>query len=263
MEISMFRDFNITCKDINNNDTESLLIMCRDSVTTNKFLCNKRNKKKREENKMKTICFLLVLFSTIGFTQTDNSVQGDNSSINKSFNYPKHSIDLGISYWNNSKSGTSVRVPGVTIGTGGVSGKVTYNFYPDENFAFNLSVGAMAARVEAWTFHEHTSTVVPVMMGMKYYFVQSSQSNPFRPYLSGSMGILFGTESSVEFLSVKEHTESAIGGYAGIGSDIILGGLVKLHADIGYNLFTDFSEEIGGRKNYSGAEFSFGIGFMF
>ncbi|MDH3267536.1 MAG: outer membrane beta-barrel protein [Ignavibacteria bacterium] len=212
---------------------------------------------------MKTICFLIVLFSTIGFTQTNNSVPGEISPINNNYDYPKHSIDLGISYWNNSKSGTSVRVPGVKIGTGGVSGKVMYNFYLDQNFAFNVSIGAMAAKVEAWAFHEHTSTVVPVMMGMKYYFAQPPQNNFFRPYVSGSMGLLIGTESSVEILSVKEHTESAIGVYAGVGSDFILGSLIKLHADIGYNLFSDFSEEIGSRKNYSGPEFSFGIGFMF
>ena len=77
------------------------------------------------------------------------------------------------------------------------------------------------------------------------------------------MRILFGTESSVKILSVEERTESAIGVYAGIGSDIILGSLVKLHADVGYNLFTDFSEEIGSRKNYSGPKFSIGLGLMF
>jgi len=50
---------------------------------------------------------------------------------------------------------------------------------------------------------------------------------------------------------------------AGIGFIIILGSLVKLHADMGYNLLTDFLAEIGNRKNYSGPEFSIGLGFMF
>lgn len=212
---------------------------------------------------MKTICLLLVLFTTIGFTQTNNPIQFNSSSQDKPYDYPKNSIDLRVSYWNNSKSGTSIKVPGVEIGTGGVSGKLMYNFYPDENYAFNVSVGAMSVDVKVSAFNEYTSTIIPLMMGMKYYFVQSSHSNPFRPYISGSMGILIGRESSVKILSVKEHTESAMGGYAGIGSDIILGSLVKLHADIGYNMFTDFSEKIGNRKNYSGPEFSFGIGFMF
>ena len=74
---------------------------------------------------------------------------------------------------------------------------------------------------------------------------------------------MLGTESSAKVLSVEEQTESAMGVYAGIGFNIILGSLVKLHADMGYNLFTDFLEEIGNRKNYSGPEFSIGLGFMF
>jgi hypothetical protein len=255
----MFLDFKKTCEDININGTESLLFnICRISVSVHKLRC-----KKRKDKKMKAMCFLFILFSTIGFAQTNKSVQSGNNAINRSYNYPMHSIDLGISYWNNSKSGTSIKVPGVHIGTGGVSGKLIYNFYPDENIAFHVSVGAMAVEVNAWTFHENTSTVIPVMMGMKYYFAQLFPSDFIKPYISGSMGILFGTKSSVEIILVEEHTESAMGGYAGIGSDIVLGSLVKLHADVGYNLFTDFSEEIGNRKNYSGAEFSFGIGFMF
>ena len=216
---------------------------------------------------MKAICFLLVLLSTIGFTQTDNPVQNDNSSdsINRSNDYPMHSIDLRISYRNNSRSAVSVGISGVSVdvGTGGVSGSVMYNFYPNDRFAFNVSVGAMSTEVKVKTFSNYTSTVIPLMMGMKYYFVQLSQSNPFRPYVFGSMGILFGTETATGILNVHTQTETAIGASAGIGSDIILGSLIKLHADISYNLFTDFSEEIGSRKNYSGPEFSFGIGFMF
>ena len=208
---------------------------------------------------MKAIGCLLALCFTIGLSQAQNDVRSDDVYHSMS----RHSIDLRISYWNNSKSGTSVRVPGVDVGTGGMSGKLMYNFHLDQNFALDASMGIMAVEVKVSAFHQHTSTVVPVMMGMKYYFAQPSQSNPLRPYVSGSMGILLGSESAVEILSVKAHTESAMGGYAGIGSDIILGSLVKLHADLGYNLFTDFSEAIGTRTNYSGPELSFGIGFMF
>jgi len=67
----------------------------------------------------------------------------------------------------------------------------------------------------------------------------------------------------IKIPSVEEHKESAMVVYAGIGFNIILGSLVKLHADMGYNLVTDFLEEIGNRKNYSGPEFSIGLGFMF
>jgi len=222
---------------------------------------------KNERKKMKTICFLLVLFSTIGFTQTNNPVQSDNSydSINGSNDYPKHSVDLRISFWKNSQTAVSVGFHGVSVetGTGGISGRIMYNYYPNSTYSFNVSAGVMNTEVKVKTLSTYTSTVIPIMMGMKYFFVDSPGSNLFRPYISGSIGGLFGTESATGILNVYTHTETAIGASAGIGSDIILGSLVKLHADISYNLFTDFSEEIGSRKNYSGPEFSFGIGFMF
>ena len=44
---------------------------------------------------------------------------------------------------------------------------------------------------------------------------------------------------------------------------LVLGSLVKLQADMGYNLFADFLEDIGNWKNYSGPEFSIGLGLMF
>jgi hypothetical protein len=216
---------------------------------------------------MKAICFLLVLLSTIGFTQTDNPVQNDNSSdsINRSNNYPKHSVDLRISFWNNSQSAVSVGFYGVSVetGTGGVSGEIMYNYYPNSIYSFNVSAGVMNTEVRVHNFSTYTSTVIPIMMGMKYYFIDYSVDNPFRPYISGSIGGLFGSESATGILNVYTHTETAIGASAGIGSDIILGSLIKLHADISYNLFTDFAEEIGSRKNYSGPEFSIGMGFMF
>jgi hypothetical protein len=117
------------------------------------------------------------------------------------------------------------------------------------------------ARVE--NLSTYTSTVIPIMMGMKYYFIDFSIENPFRPYAAGSIGGMVGTESAIEILNVRTHTETAVGGSVGMGSDIILGSLVKLQAEISYNLFTDFAEEIGGNKNYSGPEFALGIGFMF
>ncbi|NNG25970.1 MAG: hypothetical protein HKM87_00475 [Ignavibacteriaceae bacterium] len=176
-----------------------------------------------------------------------------------------HSVDLRISFWNNSHSAVSVGFGGVSVdaGTGGISGRIMYNYYPNSIYSFNISLGVMNTEVKVQNFSTYTSTVIPIMMGMKYFFADSPESSPFRPYISGSIGGLFGTESATGILNIYSHNETAIGASAGIGSDIIVGSLVKLQADISYNLFTDFSEEIGSRKNYSGPEFSLGIGFMF
>lgn len=216
---------------------------------------------------MEKLCILLVILSTVVLAQSNNDDQVNiPSTTNSQENYfPKHSIDLRISFWNNSQSTVSVGFHGVSVetGTGGISGEIMYNYYPNRIYSFNVSAGVMNTEVRVENFSTYTSTVIPIMMGMKYYFIDYSTDNPFRPYVAGSIGGVVGTESAVEILNVRTHTETAIGASAGIGSDIILGSLVKLQAEISYNLFTDFAEEIGGNKNYSGPEFSLGIGFMF
>jgi hypothetical protein len=179
--------------------------------------------------------------------------------------YPKHGVDLRLAFWDHSSGGAAVNLNGLSIdvGTGGVSGEIMYNFYSSPDLAFTFSVGLMAAEVNVETFSNYTSTVAPVMMGLKYYFLSIDSNSALRPYLSGSFGVLLGMESGVKAFSVGTRTETTIGANARFGTDIILGSLVKLHADIGYNLFSDFGEEIAGKKNYSGAEISFGVGFTF
>ncbi|MGD8307088.1 MAG: hypothetical protein PVF17_10565 [Ignavibacteria bacterium] len=209
---------------------------------------------------MRLLIILIVLISTTGFSQGNDPVLDENSE-----NYPTHSVDLRISFWNNSQSAVSVGYQGVSVetGTGGFSGRIMYNYHPGPLYSFNVSVGILSSEVRVENLSNYTSSVIPIMIGMKYYFSATVDNTPFRPYISGSIGALIGSESATGIRGVHVHTESAVGGTAGFGSDIILGSLVKLHADICYNLFSDFEEEIGGRTNYSGPEFSFGIGFMF
>jgi hypothetical protein len=179
--------------------------------------------------------------------------------------FPNHSIDLSISFRNNSHSAVSVGFQGVSVetGNGAISGNIMYNYYPNMIYSFNISIGVLSTEVRVENFSTYTSTLIPIMMGMKYYFIEFSRDNLFRPYVSGSIGGLYGAESEAKIANVRSHTETAFGVSGGIGSDIILGSLIKLHIGISYNLFTDFNEEIGSRKNYSGAEFSVGLGFMF
>jgi hypothetical protein len=216
---------------------------------------------------MKKLCALLIILSVVITAQTNTDDQNNISSIvdTQQNLLSKHSIDLRVSFWNSSESSVSVGFHGYSVetGSGGISGEIMYNFYPNSIYSFNASVGVKSTEVKVENFSTYTSTVVPIMMGMRYYFMQYSTDNPFRPFAGVSIGGLIGTETGVEILNVGTHTETAVGASAGMGSDIILGSLVKLQAEISYNLYTDFKEEIGGNKNYSGPEFSLGIGFMF
>ena len=56
---------------------------------------------------------------------------------------------------------------------------------------------------------------------------------------------------------------TTFGSRAGVGFDLKMGRYFVAIADLGYNLMTDFSEAVGGRRNYSGLEFGLGIGWQF
>lgn len=215
---------------------------------------------------MKSLLTIMLLV-LLAITSSNWNLMGQDILSEESFNneYPKHSIDLRFSMWRNSSSDVSVGLPGVSIdvGNGNTGGRIMYNYYPNKSYAYTFSVGVLSAKVSVKTLSNYTSTIAPIMMGAKYFLIQNNDDQTLRPYISGMIGMLHGSESSVKILSINNHSETTMGGYLGIGTDMILGSLVKLHTDLGYNLFTEFEQPIGSKRNYSGPEFSFGIGFIF
>ncbi|MCP4600285.1 MAG: hypothetical protein GY847_07095, partial [Proteobacteria bacterium] len=57
--------------------------------------------------------------------------------------------------------------------------------------------------------------------------------------------------------------ETAFGGQLAAGLDFVTGRNFMMSAGFGWNLMSDFNEPIGGSKNYSGPEFSFGFSWLF
>ena len=104
---------------------------------------------------MKKLWFLVLALSALALAQPSDMNNSGKSEASKILddNYPRHSIDLRISYWNNARSSTSVNVPGVSIdvASGGISGEIMYNYYLNRKFAFSVSVGAMSNEVKVRT----------------------------------------------------------------------------------------------------------------
>ena len=201
----------------------------------------------------------LVLLMVYDVVAQDDSNEFSNSKLRT------HSIDLRISYVNHNRSAVQVKTGPVSVdvGTGGISGKIIYNYYPNYDYSFFFGIGGMTSKVSVDNISESASTIGSIVVGMKYFPIKSLQDETFRPYLAGGMQMLIGTESSVEILNVESHTESAMGIYGAIGSEFLISSRIKFLTEMGYNLVTDFTVEIGNKKNYSGFEFAFGLGFMF
>ncbi len=177
----------------------------------------------------------------------------------------RHTISLDIAYMTHIASGASIRVPGAIIDSGrtGLAGKVGYDHFFNESLAVHVGCGIWQSQVRITSFSVETSTVAPLLIGVKYYPFRITHESSAKPFMLGGTGVVLGAASGVRILGPSSRTESAAMIYLGAGSDFVLGSLVKLTAGLGYHLAADFSKPIGGKMNYSGPEISFGIGFMF
>lgn len=205
---------------------------------------------------MKTIIFLFTLIFAFS-----NQVFADTPDKPKK----QYSIDIQFSFMKNSKSEVEVGIGGVNVNAGneGLGGKITYNYLLDDEFAINISAGLLSSNVTVSATETSTSSIIPIMFGVKYFLINYSNEKPVKPYLTGATGLLIGSRTETSVTTVSASTETALNLYLGAGADFVLGSLVKLNAGAGYNIASDFSEPVGSRKNYSGTEFSFGVGLMF
>jgi hypothetical protein len=64
-------------------------------------------------------------------------------------------------------------------------------------------------------------------------------------------------------VSADNKTQGAFGADFGLGVDFLIAHRFMLGTEVSYNLVTDFSEPIGGKKNYSGMEYSVSISWLF
>ena len=154
--------------------------------------------------------------------------------------------------------------------TNGFVGALTYAYWTAPDWAVTISISVLDA--EAGTSATGTdvtsksAAVIPVLFGAKYAPALSSRHSPLRPYLSGAVGPYLGFASNTVIsaaLSNEAISETAFGFRALVGVDWFAGSHFTLSVGAGYHFVTDFDEPIGRGKNYSGPEFSFGLGFVF
>lgn len=157
-----------------------------------------------------------------------------------------------------------------TAGSGDVFFSLGYSRWMREDVAGYAALGVMSvgasSRVGLSGVSQRSAAILPVIVGMRYYPTRPTTRTQFRPFLTAGAGPVTGFESGSEIgLQVvqKAATMTAFGCQAGAGLDVRMGGSVVMNGTLGYNLMTDFSEAVGGRRNYSGLEFGLGFGWQF
>ncbi len=189
---------------------------------------------------------------------------------NASFLEKRSRIELRFGMWHfGGKVLTTYTDVEVSANISGNIGTISYSYWLKENLAIDFSISMLTAKfgtdVGILGVSTHTSNVIPILVGIKYYLPESTYGKTFRPYLKAAVGPYVGNESKVEVglqVIVESNEEKAAGLYFGGGADIILSSKFMLGINAGYNLVNDFNNPIGGRDNYSSGEFGVGISLL-
>ena len=210
---------------------------------------------------MKTIVTLTCVVLTL-------AVSADAISLEK-----RHQLGLKLGMWNQiTDTRVEIGVGGVetSVESSGLLGGITYGHWLQEHLALTFSIGGMALDISTETgvsgVITETSSIASMLMGIKYYLPKSTLESSLRPYFKSSAGPFIGNQSSSKVgitVITESRTEFAFGGQLGAGVDFVTSRHFMMGFGLGYKLMTDFSEPIGGSKNYSGPEFSFEFSWLF
>lgn len=151
--------------------------------------------------------------------------------------------------------------------TNGFSINLLYGYSMRENLAVTLSAGFLGGETSSTATsagsEQRASSVVPILVGIRYYIADPGAEDFVRLFLSTSVGSFLGFEASNTMLRQEARSESTFGGKVGVGIDFFLSNHVKLVAVAAYNAMLDFKTPIGARANYNGGDFSVGFGYVF
>ncbi|HXG37931.1 MAG TPA: outer membrane beta-barrel protein [Bacteroidota bacterium] len=178
-------------------------------------------------------------------------------------------LELSFGFWGGSNASKTITSSGVQqeAVSSGFTGSMLYSYGMREHLAITLSIGFLGGKASSTMspteFHQQASTVVPVLVGVRYYIAEPTPDDMVRLFLAASVGSFVGLEATNAELRQEARSESTFGTHVGAGIDFFLSTHFKLLATAGYNLMSDFKTPVGARANYNGGYLSAGFGYVF
>jgi len=215
----------------------------------------------------RSVFFLLF----ISFTQFNGFAQSESSET--TFLKGRSGIDLHIGLYDNTGV-TKISVSPELVTTNastGFMGSISYQYWFEDYLSVGVSLGALVINASTSTqtadVSTESATVAPLIVGINYYPLQTSQPSTVLPYLSGYIGPYIGiySRNAIQTTVVESETivETAFGARLGAGLDFLIADIFKLGIGIDYHFITEFSRPIGGETNYSCPSYSLTFGFVF
>jgi opacity protein-like surface antigen len=213
------------------------------------------------EETVKTLTFLSLVLAL--HLPVCIAAQAQDISLNK-----RSALELNVGLWSgralNAIAPNGIRAE---VGSDAFVGGLQFTHWVQEYLSVTFSAGLLAGKASSTVnilgVKQQVSSVYPVLLGLRCYALGSAAEGDVRPYLSLAAGPYVGAEVSNSIWQQETRTETAFGGRLGAGVDFIVSDHFKLGAHVGYNVMSDFSIPVGGRRNYNGGEFSLGLGYLF
>ncbi|MFZ1082892.1 MAG: outer membrane beta-barrel protein [Candidatus Kryptoniota bacterium] len=178
-------------------------------------------------------------------------------------------VEVNMGIWGGAEASNTIGTGGILAqaGTTAFVGELLYAYGYEEQLAMTLSIGLLSAQassnINMLGVTEQTSTIMPILLGVRFYVPNPESGARVRPFLSAAIGSFVVMESQSTLLSQGSYIEGNFGGKLGVGVDLFVSDHFKFVADAAYYFMSDFSQPVGGRSNYDGGDLLFGVGYAF
>jgi hypothetical protein len=182
----------------------------------------------------------------------------------------RHRIDLRWTISRQDNGWASVSSPGTSVETSvsGLGGGVDYYRWFREDFAFALSVSGRAVDIKTYAGLPGTgtdvTTISSLLVGVRWYPTRRPDAT-VRPWVAGLVGPYIGTGTTtgagLSGVSAETKVLAVPGAFLGAGVDFRIGGHFTLGVGLGADLPADFSEDLGGTRNYRALQMGVSFGW--
>ncbi len=215
---------------------------------------------------------LVLLFVAGAATPLAAGTEGDPESTRSLFPLDgRHAIWLRAGLLSSITVESNVSAAGVSseVRDDGPFFSIGYEYWvnPEWSVGFDLSFvdAGASSTVDAGGVTSEAASVTAVLFGASFYPRGLAIGPSLRPCASLAAGPYIGSASnSTAGTTVTSETvsETAVGLRAQIGADVFFGGRFSTGIALGYAFVSDFDQPIGSHTNYSGPEFSLGLGIL-
>jgi hypothetical protein len=174
----------------------------------------------------------------------------------------RHTIFFNGGVKTNSNSTVSITSGTIEAKTGFLGG-VNYGYWFNEQWALTAGIRMFGSATTIKLFNIETSSVIPVLVGIRFYPTAFALGDIGRAYAAISLGEYFGSATQTKNLfHVENIEESVFGGEAAVGVDLFIASWCKVGPQLSYLFLDDYKEILGLKKNLSGIAFSVEFGFV-